>query len=216
MAYDFTSASAQYLSTTATPVASAPLTMACWFRPKNTTESFSLLSINPRSGSLDRRLNLQAAGAVTGSPVRYVVTSGAGTGLADTTTGYTANTWWHACAVSAAGNSNSVFLNGGSSGGLLLDTATAVTRDTVAIGARYAASWGAYASALIAEVGIWSAALTASEILSLASGVSPELVRPQSLALYAPLVRDLVDVRGGLTITNNSAATVAEHPRVYA
>lgn len=29
-------------------------------------------------------------------------------------------------------------------------------------------------------------------------------------------VRNLQDVRGGLTITNNNAATVADHPRVYA
>jgi hypothetical protein len=40
-------------------------------------------------------------------------------------------------------------------------------------------------------------------------------VRPQSLVFYAPLVRDLQDVRGGLTITNNNGATVAAHPRVY-
>jgi hypothetical protein len=41
-------------------------------------------------------------------------------------------------------------------------------------------------------------------------------VRPQSLVFYAPLVRDLIDYKGGLTITNNNTATVANHPRVYA
>jgi hypothetical protein len=40
-------------------------------------------------------------------------------------------------------------------------------------------------------------------------------VRPQSLRFYAPLIRDLQDVRGGLTITNTNSATVANHPRVY-
>ena len=63
---------------------------------------------------------------------------------------------------------------------------------------------------------MWSAALNASEIASLGQGVSPRLIRPQSLVFYAPLIRDLMDVRGGLSITNNGTATVANHPRVYA
>ena len=68
----------------------------------------------------------------------------------------------------------------------------------------------------IAEVGIWNAALTAAEVASLADGMTCDKVRPQSLVFYAPLVRDLIDVKGGLTITNNNTATVAAHPRVYA
>ena len=68
---------------------------------------------------------------------------------------------------------------------------------------------------LIAEVGIWNAALTAEEVASLAKGMTCYKVRPQSLVFYAPLVRDLTDQKGGLTITNNGGATVANHPRIY-
>jgi hypothetical protein len=68
----------------------------------------------------------------------------------------------------------------------------------------------------IAEIGIWSATLTAAEVASLAKGMTCDKIRPQNLVFYAPLVRDLQDVRGGLAITNNNAATVATHPRVYA
>jgi hypothetical protein len=67
----------------------------------------------------------------------------------------------------------------------------------------------------IAEVGIWSAALTDAEIVSLAKGMTCNLVRPQSLVFYAPLIRNLQDVKGGLTLTNNNTATVFNHPRVY-
>jgi hypothetical protein len=49
-----------------------------------------------------------------------------------------------------------------------------------------------------------------------ADGMTCDKIRPQSLVFYAPLVRDLIDVKGGLTITNNNTATVANHPRVYA
>ena len=73
-----------------------------------------------------------------------------------------------------------------------------------------------YMNGQIAEVGIWNAALTAAEVASLAKGMTCDKVRPQNLVFYAPLVRNLVDVKGGLTITNNNTATVAAHPRVYA
>lgn len=46
--------------------------------------------------------------------------------------------------------------------------------------------------------------------------MTPDKIRPQSLVFYSPLVRDLNDQKGGLTITNNNGATVANHPRVYA
>lgn len=41
-------------------------------------------------------------------------------------------------------------------------------------------------------------------------------IRPQNLVFYAPLIRDLIDQKGGLTNNNNNGATVANHPRVYA
>jgi hypothetical protein len=66
-----------------------------------------------------------------------------------------------------------------------------------------------------AEVGIWNVALSATELSSLAKGMTCDKVRPQSLVFYAPLVRDLIDQKGGLAITNNNAATVANHPRIY-
>jgi hypothetical protein len=66
------------------------------------------------------------------------------------------------------------------------------------------------------EIGVWNAALTAAEIASIAKGMTCDKIRPQSLAFYAPLVRDLLDQKGGLAITNNNGATVATHPRVYA
>jgi hypothetical protein len=75
---------------------------------------------------------------------------------------------------------------------------------------------GAYADALIAEVGIWNVALTADEIASLAKSMTCDKVRPQSLVAYFPLIRDLTEIRSGLAVTNNNTATVANHPRVYA
>ena len=68
---------------------------------------------------------------------------------------------------------------------------------------------------LIAEAAVYNAALTAAEVASLAKGMTPDKIRPQNLVYYAPLVRDLIDQKGGVTITNNNGATVANHPRIY-
>lgn len=97
------------------------------------------------------------------------------------------------------------------------DIGTQNAANALTVGARYSNSvLGSYYAGSLAEIGVWSAVLTADEIASLARGVTPDKIRPQSLVFYAPLVRNLQDARGGLTITNNNAATVANHPRVYA
>jgi hypothetical protein len=68
---------------------------------------------------------------------------------------------------------------------------------------------------LVSNVGVWNVALTAEEVASLSKGMTCDKVRPQSLGFYAPLERDLIDVRGGRAITNQNGATVANHPRIY-
>jgi hypothetical protein len=64
----------------------------------------------------------------------------------------------------------------------------------------------------LAEVAVWDVALNADEITALARGYRPSLIRPDKLLWYIPLVREIQDVRSGLTITN-AATAVAIHPR---
>lgn len=86
--------------------------------------------------------------------------------------------------------------------------------DRVGIGCLDRSTASLFFQGTIADAAIWSAALTNTEIASLAAGFTPDRIRPQSLQFYAPLVRDLVDVRGGRAITNVNSATVATHPRI--
>jgi hypothetical protein len=212
MAYEFNGTN-QYLNTTTAPVVDEPLTMAAWFNVNNITVSNVLVSVC--SNTAVSFHVLQANGTFTGDPVTANTNDGTGNVQAATTAAYTANTWQHACGVFSANNNRAAYLNGGSSG--TNTTSRAVTPTRVTIGARNsAATVGNYCAGLIAEVGIWNAALTAAEVASLAKGMTCDKVRPQSLVFYAPLVRDLIDYKGGLTITNNNTATVAAHTRVYA
>ena len=128
-----------------------------------------------------------------------------------------ANTWIHGAAVYSSTTLRTVYI---STSTAVSSTAsvTAPTINNFYIGAGWQtpSGVGLFFDGLLAESGVWRAALTADEIASLARGVSPSLVRPQSLAFYAPLIRELADARGGASLTNNGGATVANHPRVYA
>ena len=215
MAYEF-NGSNQSLEMTSAVVTAAPLTMACWFYPNNNTANMTLVGINEKNDAAER-FALFALGAVAGDPIRADTASDGGTiaGNAETSTGFSASTWQHAAGVWASTTSRTAYLNGG---GAVTNTnaVTPTYLGVTTIGARYATNvLGTFMNGRIAEVGIWSAALNADEILSLSKGVTCDKVRPQSLVFYAPLVRNLQDVRGGLTITNNNTATVAVHPRVY-
>ena len=194
------------------------LTMACWFNADNATAFHSLLGVYSDATSGSRPYyELYASGAVAGDPVSfYVYAQGQSQGVAHTTTGYSPNTWTHACGVQSATNSRTVYINGGSSS--TNTTTVNFTPNKFRLGASAADNGNVilYADARIAEAAIWNVALTAEEIASLADGFTCDKVRPQSLVFYAPLVRDLIDVKGGVTITNNNTATVATHPRVYA
>jgi hypothetical protein len=212
MAYDFNGTD-QRLNTTSTPVSAVPLTLACWFRADDVTSNRCLFELATSFGVNGFRLLV--AGAIAGDPIfaDYTVD---GTGAnAQTTAGYTVNTFHHAAATFPNNTTVTAYLDGGNSA---TSTGSAVNPapTRINIGARFLSSPGLFFDGRIAEVGIWNAALTAAEIASLAKGMTCDKVRPQSLVFYAPLIRNLQDVRGGLTITNNNTATVANHTRVYA
>ena len=91
-----------------------------------------------------------------------------------------------------------------------------INQDKLVIGSRiFNNVYGQFLSGTISEAAIWSVALTDAEIASLAKGFSPRRIRPQSLVFYAPLLRNLQDLRKGLALTAVNSPTVANHPRVY-
>lgn len=216
MAYQLNGTS-QYLNTASTPVSSGPVTLAAWFLPSNTTSNGVLVGVsNNADANSGHRFTLSAAGTISGDPIQAICQGGTSTpGIAQTTTGYAAGTWQHACGVFASSTSRTAYLNAGSSA-TNTQSVNPVGLDQIKIGMRFNITPGLFFDGLIAEVGIWNAAITVAEIASLAKGMTCDKIRPQNLVFYAPLVRDLNDRKGGLTITNNNGATVATHPRVYA
>jgi hypothetical protein len=74
-----------------------------------------------------------------------------------------------------------------------------------------------YMNGRVAEVGVWNVALTASEIESLASGISPLMVRPDALVFYAPMLTTTGNQRdwvGGLSLAPTNTPTDIDHPAI--
>lgn len=211
MAYTF-NGSNQYFSFSSAITSTLPLTLACWFNSTSSTAAQGLITVCDSTGNIGFRLSIQ--GALAGDPLRATMLN-SGSGAADSTTAYPTNTWSHACGVFTSTTSRTVYLNGGNSS-TNTTSVTQPTTDRMFVGVlRANSAFLNYMAGRIAEVGMWNAALTAAEVASLSDGVSPSLIRPQSLLFYAPLIRDLVDLDGARTFTNNNTATVSNHPRIY-
>jgi hypothetical protein len=210
MAYQF-NGSNQYLSTASAPATAAPLTLACMARPSVTGTSAYLAIGNTTTGDrFQIALNIAGVG-VAAQTIASGINNTATVGALPPT-----NSWLHAAGVFSASNNRVAYLDG-VAGTANTSSSTPSGINSLYVGARNTGgSIALYFNGAIAEVGVWSAALNADEILSLSRGATCDKVRPQSLVFYAPLVRNLQDVRGGLTITNNNTATVAAHTRVYA
>jgi hypothetical protein len=213
MAFSFTAASSQYLNTTTSPISDVPMTLALFYVSDNANVVYSLLFVqnttnNARNGIFRRGLD---------TPFRPQAVSANSAGVAASvvsTIDGTPNVVQHAAAVFSSSSSRKIYLNGANDAESTTSIATSGLNQ-ISIGARFFNSYGNFLAGNAAEAAIWNAALTDAEVASLAKGFKPTRIRPQSLVFYAPLIRNLQDTRGGLAITNNNSATVAEHPRVY-
>lgn len=204
MAYKIDGASSQYVSTSSAPISTLPVTLACFEKPSN-TNAIVLVYIGKSTLNYDRCQTVSKTNLV----------AAAGASQEATVSGASIN-WQHAGGRWASSKSRIAYLNG-TAGTEDTNTEESSNWNQIAIGARYNGAWGPFNSVNveIAEAAIWSVVLTDAEIASLAKGFSPRRIRPQSLVFYAPLLRNLQDLRGGLALTNNNTATIANHPRVY-
>jgi hypothetical protein len=131
-------------------------------------------------------------------------------------TGPSSGSWFHAAGIWNSSNYRYVYYNGGDETASDETSRTVGTNDQFRIGVTADSTPLAYMDGLIAEAALWNVALSAGEIRMLGDGFSPLMVRPQSLVLYVPLVRDNDDdLIGGLSLTASGSPTIGVHPRVF-
>ena len=201
MAYAFNGTN-QWMSTSTAPVTNIPFSMSARFKKTGTAV---------KNGLFLRYASNQLAGFYLGSgqTVRGYFQGGV---IVDWSLGtYTTGQDTHVCITASSTTSRAGYLAGGSA----VTNTTAVTLPNMT-----ALHIGAFDGAApfdgeLSEIAIWNEALTQSEVDALAKGAAAYLVRPHALRFYAPMIRDLTDIRGGLAITNTNSATVTTHPRVY-
>ena len=146
--------------------------------------------------------NNQVIGAYAGAP------GTGGFGSLTTTLNYG---WQHVCAVFVSDTYRVSYVDG------VMGTPSTVSvspsgLNSLFIGSR--SDYGFLYDGTLADAAIYNAALTQEEVTILSKGISPELVRPQNLKVYAPLIRETSAVAGGFSFTSASTF-VFPQPRSY-
>lgn len=154
--------SSQYYYNASTPVAGVPFTLAGWFKPSRTTglENVAELYSGTKEGHY-----LCFNGSVAGDPVSAASIAGGSYLTADTSTGFVADRWQHACGVWASATSRSAYLNGGGKGTNSGNNNPALASQLV--GAYYDGTTAIFANGRLGEVRIYNRALTDAEVYNL-------------------------------------------------
>jgi hypothetical protein len=176
---------------------SMPFTICAWARPENDTNANTAVSIGISGGGVTNVLTLNFAGPAAGDPVRAQSIVNAVTVQATTTTGFTVGTWHHACAVFTSTTSRAAYIDGGSKGTDTTSSSPTGMNRTLVGAAQLQAGPSNYFHGGIAEVGIWSEALTDDDVRQLGLGFAPPCVKPATLEMYTRGIREgtgLVDI----------------------
>lgn len=195
------------------PATAAPLTMACWFRAVDpTVGNQTLVNLRLNTSSGDHRFTL-----TTQSTAKLLLLArDTAFGIASTVNLISADTWSHVVGIFTSSTDRRAVLNGdwANSGVNVTDiTPVGVNQTQVVI-------VGTSTNPLkgeIAEVAVWTAALTQAEVELLATGASPRRVRPASLAFYAPMRSgdangNELDLIGGILLTEDGTMGISAHP----
>jgi hypothetical protein len=239
MARLFNDASTEYLIRTATPpVTGYPYVMACWARSDSATLGQTLLFVGDKDAT-DKYTALYLRGDVAGDPVRALVhTHGApiSAATADTSSGYSANTWHHCCGTYTDTGIYS-YIDGGSKGSDLTQIPTPAGWDRTSLAYLTDSTPALPLSGNIAEAAIWdlsnwsgatqglkAANFQANALPGLAAGYSP-LFWPLGLKAYWPLggiygvnsanaANGDMDHVGGFHLDPQNTPGTSDHPRI--
>lgn len=209
MAFDFATTDRYEIGSAV--VTAYPFTMACWFYADSLSAARTLMCLGPASAAAAQQ-RIYVISTELGAN-----SEGGGTNaIATTTTAPTTGVWSHAAGVFASATDRRAFLNGGSKGtnATSVTFSTAINRTIIAQRLRS----NVYAQGMdgrLAECAIWNEALSDDDVYSLSRGYRPSLIRPENLVLYVPLIRDVLDLSDGKTLTATGTPAVIEHPKRY-
>lgn len=206
----FDNGSEQYLQIDSTPITDYPFTLACWMYPDNVTDDNGLVFVGDLSEG-NQYIMTRADGGDTNDPVIAMSYNGSdGIGTSERIS-YIANTWQLVVGVFSNDTSRTVYLDNNAGTEDTTDIDCPADLNRMAIGAARDNSPGRYMGGRIAEVGIWSVALSPENIALLASKDAPSIVDASNLECYWPLIDDDDDDKGGYNMTAYNSPTFTDH-----
>lgn len=221
MARLFDDALSEYLEINQAVLSAFPLAMVCFFNSNDINQTGDLLAIAD-SGSSNNYLRLIAQKAANGNTI-YAMSHDGTPGSAITSTGYTANTWHHACGIWAASNYRRAFIDGGSRGADSVNVNPS-SLDKTSIGRLGRSVPTSYFSGMVAEAAIYDLSaypgatdidkaeyFEANILPHLAAGEPPEDYQTGLIA-YWPLRDDDLDNADGFDLIPFNTPSWAEHP----
>lgn len=209
MARLFVKASSDYIDVGTTAQFSAPpFSVVCWFNMTNATQQHFLWTTSDLSNSLQSLAAFSARGNLGGDPLRASTVASTGV-VADTSTGYSANTWHHAAAVYTSTASRAVYIDGGSKG-TNTETRTPTGQDTTNIGAIRNGTGANDAGGSILAVTCWDSAIDDALVAELGAGRNPLTVSPFPVS-HAPLTGGIHQIISGGPVNVNQGTTESDH-----
>jgi hypothetical protein len=210
----FTGVTTEFLQNEAAVVPGYPFTVSVWGWADNITTNHTLWWMGD-SASATHMWCIDLGGGAVGDPARVIAFAGGAAAVGATSTGYSANVWNHVAATFASATDRAIFLNGG---GKVTDATSRspLGSNRTCLGRRADSTPSDAVFGRLAECGVWNVVLTDAEIVMLSKGVSPLMVRPESLVAYWPLLGRTspeVDLVGRLELTV-TGPLVKEHTRV--
>lgn len=216
MAYTF-DGTGDILRNTSAVISGHPMTFACWVKGTPSGSFHQLVGIDDNMFNTALYSLYLVDDGMGNISVNAVEAESTGADEATSSSTYTDSGWHHACGIIASDSDRRAFLDGGNKGtNTNMVLAAAMPERTTIGGADFSGMISHEHTGEIAEVGIWDVALTDAEVASLGAGISPLSIRPASLVMYLPLIRELVEPVGAASFSAVGDAAVADHyPNMY-
>ncbi len=214
MARSNTGSTSNRLSDANVPFSGNPVTIAGWIYPANLTNTFCLALVGAAAGATGHGLLLDGANTYGHGAARVVALPGTGNQTAGSASAVaSANTWNHIALTASANNNRQAWLNG-VTGTANTTSVTPASWNHTDVGAINIGSILYPLNGRCAEVSMWDVALSAAEMLSLAKGCPPLLIRPNNLVRYWPIYGAGTETCriSGNTLTVTGTMAKAEHP----
>jgi hypothetical protein len=188
----------------------AALTIAAWINPDTLAPSFqSVLLV--RDGFSGNR-NYSGLWLV-GSGIKAYDLATAGGQQSTASVTLVTNSWQHVAMTKTSATNRVIWVGGaaGSTNTGIVSNLGSRTNVVVSTDTSYRFD------GKVAELAVWSVNLSAGEMASLASGLSPLRIRPASLVFYAPMVGSNSPGLNvlGVALSQTNSAYLTDHPRMY-